>query len=123
MDETTFRADPPLPSCKHCGGLARPNILMFGDYGWLPDRSARQRRSLEGWLQDIGDASLAIVEMGAGSGVPTVRMTSESLAARHGATLIRINPREAHGPPGQIGIAAPALEALRAIDARLGREA
>jgi len=30
------------PTCPHCGGLARPNILMFGDPLWLPARSEAQ---------------------------------------------------------------------------------
>src|SRR5262249_43215679 len=34
IDEATFRAPGPLPSCPGCGALARPNILMFGDLDW-----------------------------------------------------------------------------------------
>ena len=34
VDPVTFRARPPLPCCPQCGALARPNILMFGDWGW-----------------------------------------------------------------------------------------
>ena len=26
------------PPCPHCGALARPNILMFGDFGWFRDQ-------------------------------------------------------------------------------------
>jgi len=37
-------------------------------------------------------ASFAIVEAGAGRAVSTVRSTSESIAAKYGATLVRINP-------------------------------
>eukprot|EP00976_Prorocentrum_cordatum_P025173 511454-Prorocentrum_minimum.AAC.1 len=25
------------PQCIHCGGTARPAILMFGDYKWVDD--------------------------------------------------------------------------------------
>ena len=32
VDPETFRARRPLPSCPACGGLARPNVLMFGDF-------------------------------------------------------------------------------------------
>jgi NAD-dependent SIR2 family protein deacetylase len=31
VDGATMRAVPPLPRCRRCGGLARPNILKFGD--------------------------------------------------------------------------------------------
>ena len=33
VDENTIRARPPLPQCIRCGRLARPNVLMFGDWG------------------------------------------------------------------------------------------
>ena len=33
VDEESFRASEPLPRCPECGALARPNVLMFGDYG------------------------------------------------------------------------------------------
>lgn len=38
----TFLAEGELPKCKTCNNLARPNVLMFGDYGWLDDRHVRQ---------------------------------------------------------------------------------
>src|SRR5262249_16202835 len=34
VKEATMRAREPLPACPKCGALARPNILMFGDWGW-----------------------------------------------------------------------------------------
>ena len=60
-----------------------------------------------------------MIEMGAGTAVPTVRLTSEQVAKRHGAVLIRVNPREAHAPPGSLSLAFGALEALQAIQDRL----
>ena len=36
---------PPLPACPKCGGLARPNVLMFGDAGWDESRSWQQERA------------------------------------------------------------------------------
>jgi hypothetical protein len=68
----------------------------------------------------VGRTRLAVVEGGAGTAIPTVRHFCERLAAR-GATLVRINPREPSVPPGQVGLAIGALEALRAIDGRLPR--
>ncbi len=32
VDAAACRARSALPRCPHCGGLARPNILMFGDW-------------------------------------------------------------------------------------------
>ncbi len=116
VNEDTFRAAPPLPLCPSCGEVARPNILMFGDWAWVPDRSTAQEEGLESWLGRVGGSGLVIIEIGAGTAVPTVRMFSERTAAHHDATLIRINPREPQVPRGQLGFAAPALETL----ARLG---
>lgn len=91
IDESTMRARPPLPSCPNCGGLARPNILMFGDFDWLPHRTDAQMRALNEWRRANRDA--VVVEVGAGRAVPTVRRYAELASAATGA-LIRINPRE-----------------------------
>jgi NAD-dependent SIR2 family protein deacetylase len=119
VDEATFRATPPLPSCPRCGSLARPNVLMFGDWGWIPERTHRQETAFTHWLSAAGRERLAVIECGAGSAVPTVRWRCERAAAGPDATLIRINPREPEGPPGTIEIASGALAALDAIEARL----
>jgi len=115
----SFRVESELPTCPHCGALARPNVLMFGDWHWIPGRTAEQERRLSDWLARSAGPKLVIVELGAGSAVPTVRMTSEQIASRSGATLVRINPREPQVRHGHIGIAANALEALDQIDARI----
>ena len=117
VDETTFRARS-LPSCPRCGGLARPNILMFGDGGWDDRRTEMQHRRLGQWLAEKrGDhGKIVVIELGAGTGVPTVRMFSESLLASHPASLIRVNVREPQTPPGAIGLPMGALAGLQAID-------
>jgi len=119
VDEDTFRAVSALPECPDCGAVARPNVLMFGDWHWIPGRTAEQERRFSSWLSASAGPKLVIIEIGAGSAVPTVRMTSERVASRSGATLIRINPREPQAPLGHTGLAMQALEALEAIDARL----
>lgn len=116
VDEETMRAIEPLPLCPNCGHVARPNILMFGDWNWIGDRSDIQQRDMNQWFRDNESADIVIVECGAGTGVPTVRMTSERIAARTGAKLIRLNTREPETPAGHIGLAMGALEALEAID-------
>jgi NAD-dependent SIR2 family protein deacetylase len=123
IDESTFRAQDPLPSCPACGALARPNVLMFGDWGWDSSRSEAQARRFARWCEQHRSARrqrLVIVECGAGTAVPTIRHLSESLLAQTPeASLVRINLRESHGPPGTIGLAAGACEALTAIQERL----
>jgi NAD-dependent SIR2 family protein deacetylase len=123
IDPSTFRAEPPLPSCPACGAVARPNVLMFGDRSWLPRRTGEQERRLQAWLARLdgapGEGWLVVVEIGAGTAVPTVRLASEHLARRPGATLIRINPREPECPAGGISLPCPGLPALAAIDAIL----
>lgn len=119
VDEVTFRASPALPTCPRCGCLARPNVLMFGDWSWVPGRTSEQEGRLGSWLEGVTGSRLVVVELGAGTGVPTVRLTSERLVARLGATLIRVNPREPQVPRGQISLACGAQAALEAVDAAL----
>lgn len=123
IDEATMRAVGPLPSCPRCGVLARPNILMFGDWGWDPSRSDAQERRLTAWLAALraDGARLAVVECGAGTAIPTVRSLCQNVAEKHKATLIRINTRDPRVPPGHVSIPERALKALQAIDERLMR--
>ena len=44
------------------------------------------------------------------------------LARRHGAALIRINPRESEGPGGTVSLPLGALDALTRIDALVAGE-
>lgn len=112
VDETTFRAREPLPACPKCGALARPNILMFGDWGWDPRRSAEQEARQEDWLRAIQGSRLVILEFGAGLAVPTVRYFCEQTSRVHEGLLIRVNPREPEVPRG-LGLAMGALEFLK----------
>ena len=116
VDEDTMRAVPPLPRCRRRGGLARPNILMFGDWTWIAARTEAQTRDLDGWLTRLvgAKARLAVVELGAGKAIPTVRWWAERAAQataaggqRSGVAVIRINPDPIYV------LAAPGLEATR----------
>lgn len=112
VDEAACRLVGEPPRCPHCGGLARPNIQMFGDAGWLGARYAEQERALQQWIAQAG--RVAVVEIGAGTAIPTVRMLSEQL----GADVIRINAREAHARRADvIGLKGGALATLNALDA------
>ncbi len=121
VDPATMRAASPLPSCPECGSLARPNILMFGDTEWIPDRTGDQMRAHSTWLRGLRSAGVpvAVVEIGAGTAVPVVRREAEVASAASG-TLVRINPREPAVRHGRgIGLAAPASTTLAALDERL----
>ena len=113
VDEERCVLTSPLPRCPGCGRVARPNILMFDDWHWVQERSAGQARRQANWMRGLGRA--AVIELGAGSDIPTVRHFSERMAERHG-TLIRINPREPEVERGRgVGLALGALDALRRI--------
>lgn len=110
VDAAHCRLRSPLPRCPHCGGLARPNILMFNDGGWLPERTDAQLARLEAWLATVRRP--VVIEMGAGIDVPSVRRLGESLRA----PLIRINPRAPEVRRAQdVGLAIGALAGLRLI--------
>lgn len=107
-----------LPGCPGCCGLARPNVLMFGDDEWVDVRTERQRARLQAWLRDV--TRPLVIEIGAGTQVSTVREFSESMVHRRGARLVRINPTECDVPTAHdVAIAATARVALEAIDAAL----
>jgi NAD-dependent SIR2 family protein deacetylase len=110
VDEDECRLLSPLPRCPACGALARPNIVMFGDWEWNGGRSNAQESRLWAWL----DATQrpAVLEIGAGTSIPTVR----AFAERRPDRLIRINPDHA----GRLGSCAAlfscgAVEALRTL--------
>lgn len=116
VDLDSMRAEH-VPACPHCGGTARPNILMFGDFSWLSSRTHGQEIRFDMFLEQHHNNPLVVIEMGAGTAIPTIRHTSESIGYRHNATVIRINPRESHIEEPHIPIPTGALEGLRAIAA------
>lgn len=119
VDAARCRMTSPLPSCPACGSLARPNVLMFGDGGWIGERSAAQEDHLRRWLRQCQRP--VVVELGAGIHVPTVRRFGERL----GAPLIRINPQYPQLPAGTRGVALPltAAEALSGLRSELAAAA
>lgn len=120
VDETTMRARPPLPRCPRCAAVARPNILMFGDATWVPGIHAERMAAHRQWLRSCDAARMAVVELGAGTAVPTVRRHAELVSAASGG-LVRINLREPTVRHGRgVGLAAGARVTLEALDAALG---
>ncbi len=119
IDAEACRIQSEIPRCPRCGVVARPNILMFGDWSWNSRRSDQQRVRQSAWLQKVDDAlaSVAIIELGAGTAIPSVRHFSHQQIRERGARLIRINPRESAVPsPKDMGFAKGAVETLEAID-------
>lgn len=114
VDDETCRLKGPLPRCPNCGALARPHILMFDDVAWHTEPSERKMAKLQGWLGL--SRRLVVVELGAGTGLPTVRRFSE----RHGPRVIRINAREsAINPKFGVGLEGRAEEMLCELDTYL----
>lgn len=120
VDAEACRLRNDAPRCPDCGGLARPNILMFGDWGWVERRSELQAARLEAWLGQVRRP--LVIELGAGAAIPSVRHFGHSVLQR-GGRMVRINPREhAVGNPADVGIAAGALDGLRAIAAAMAAQ-
>jgi NAD-dependent SIR2 family protein deacetylase len=117
VDLATMRSRQ-VPRCPNCGAVSRPNILMFGDYSWVDARTASQRERLEDFLADVRGLRLFVIELGAGTAVPTIRFTTERLA-RGDAFAVRVNPREPDIGPPHLALPSGALEAIAGIDAAL----
>ncbi len=126
VDEQTFRATSALPRCAECGAVARPNILMFNDWGFDASEAEHEERRVHAIL-DAADpaAPHVIIECGAGRAIPTVRMFGERLLrAFPNATLIRINMREAEADDARtarrvLSVASGAKAALLSLEALL----
>jgi NAD-dependent SIR2 family protein deacetylase len=114
IDEETFEAVSELPVCPKCGNTARPNVLMFSDRRWIWNRTYAQEQAYRAWQRSLREKEVTVIECGAGTAVPSVRAECEGLQ-QSGAVLVRINPREAEGPPGTISLEYGALEGLLVI--------
>jgi NAD-dependent SIR2 family protein deacetylase len=107
-----------IPTCPACGSVARPNILMFGDGDWIPDRSHDQQRRFRAFVEELDGDRTVVIELGAGTAIPSIRLTSEELG-RLGALVVRINPREPQIGGRHLAMATGALAGLSAIDRAL----
>lgn len=118
IDHNSMQAEQPLPRCPNCGAMARPNILMFGDWDWDSQRSDIQESRFQEWVKQRikQQSSLVVIEIGAGLAVPTVRYQCENIARHFQCPLIRINPRDAQGSTGTISLAGGCLEVLEQIN-------
>lgn len=89
---------------------------MFGDYSWLSDRTRGQEMRFDSFLNEHQHAPIVVIEMGAGTSIPTIRYMSERIGQFNAATVIRINPRESHIAGGHTSLPCGALEGLEGID-------
>lgn len=102
-----------LPECPNCGNIARPNIHMFGDSECVSTRLVPQEQCFMGFLN--ANSNLAIIELGAGTAISTIRIMSEGIARRTNARIIRINSREPEIYLPHYSVKMSALEALKKI--------
>ncbi len=102
------------PVCPYCGGMARPNILMFDDWDWIDSRTAEQGQRQQAWLSAV--TRPVIIELGAGTAIPSVRHFSQRVIRQYGGRLVRINPNECEVPTRlDVGLPVGAAAGLTAI--------
>lgn len=103
-----------VPLCPFCGAVARPNILMFGDYDWIALRTEQQEMHLQNWLTRV--EKLVVVEVGVGKNIPMLRRFGET----HSARVIRINPHDFSIAARQgVGLSERAAAGLEKLDSLL----
>ncbi|MBL4797321.1 MAG: hypothetical protein JKY50_07900 [Oleispira sp.] len=114
INTESLTAQSSLPKCPHCHGLARPNILMFDDYNWQPERTEAQEKRFQCWKNSLNilKQKLLVIEVGAGTEIPSVRYLAESMST----DIIRINLWESNGADSVVLIPARGIEALFEID-------
>jgi NAD-dependent SIR2 family protein deacetylase len=111
IDASVGRLKNKPPACPMCGGVARPNILMFNDWHWIEKMAVIRQERLRNWLSKV--ERLVTIELGAGNAIPTVRRFGSSMKG----TLIRINPTDEEIGRNREGVALRlgALEGLNGI--------
>jgi NAD-dependent SIR2 family protein deacetylase len=95
-----------VPQCSKCSSCLRPNVMIFGDGTLVHSEIRRQEANLRQFKKRFEDDSKkksslrkgnwVVLEVGAGTVVPSIRFEAEGLAARAdetaGGGLVRINP-------------------------------
>ena len=117
VDPETFEMKGEIPKCD-CGADARPNIMMFNDFGFDSTETSKQEKAFNKFMHkyDKGSDKIVVIEVGAGTAIPTIRNIGENIQDKvENARLVRINPRESEGPKGTISISKGGVEALTKI--------
>ena len=100
-------------------------LVLLGGEVW-PSAFAMAEAVEVRMLQSSEPPPSMIVELGAGTAIPSVRHFSEAVLRRRGGALVRINPRECEVPAGPgreqraVGLACGGLAGLEGIAAALG---
>jgi len=86
---------------------------MFSDHEWDSSVSDKQENRFQDFLGRNEDKKICIIEIGAGTGIPSIRYKSEHIFEYYeNIDLIRINLNEPDGPEGCYSIQDSALSAL-----------
>ena len=115
-----------IPRSPYNGKYARPNVCLFEDADYFnTSRFEKIDKNFQKWYMNIANKNkrLVVVEIGAGTIVPTIRNMSEEMVVEHlvrlpesdstFSKLIRINPNEDSVPSGQISIKMNGLHAIK----------
>lgn len=95
--------------------------MMFGDWDWIDWRSSDQSNRQDAWLSSV--TRPIVIELGAGTTIPSVRHFSQRVIHQFGGRLVRINPSECDVPTRlDIGLRMGASEGLALIAKVLGPE-
>ena len=102
-----------MPTCPHCGVIARPNILYFEDPNFCTENYEQQTDQYRQFMAHASFRKPIAIEIGAGTLLPMLR--HESLKFDH---VIRINPNpnDDFSNENTIHIQETALNALRRLD-------
>ena len=119
IDGSTLRSNH-VPSCNFCGGVARPNVLLFNDFSWLYRQSQEQEERFNKFLREC-NPPITILEIGAGKILPSIRDMNSKIAKNYAATIIRINPHEWEIDAPHISIPDGAASGLSKIERVLSK--
>jgi NAD-dependent SIR2 family protein deacetylase len=114
VNPKTLKFNDELPKCS-CGAVARPNIMMFNDFGFNYAETSKQEKEFNKFMNkyDKNGTKIVVVEFGAGTSIPSIRNIGEFIHEEiKDATLVRVNPREAYGPEGIVSIEKGAMAAV-----------
>tara|TARA_B100002049_G_scaffold45730_1_gene31909 strand:+ start:994 stop:1818 length:825 start_codon:yes stop_codon:yes gene_type:complete len=114
VDPKSFLATSGLPTCPHCGKIARPNILFFNEGYWSGQRVYHQENNFQNWKRSLWGAKVVAIEVGAGGDIPFVRTESAKYDYH-----IRINPSEEEQTGKAIHIQDTGLSGLHALAEQL----
>jgi NAD-dependent SIR2 family protein deacetylase len=81
-----------LPKCAVTNEILRPNILLFNDNEFNKTIVSEQEERFEKFMNNIDkNKKIVILEIGAGTEIPTIRVIGDYIKNNFGAKLIRVN--------------------------------